>query len=64
MFNFSKNHILSKKDEIDTIVIGCEGGFESEEIALFDEEKIVGVDSDIILRSETAAAAAAAAILL
>ncbi len=64
MFNFSKNHILSKKDEIDTIVIGCEGGFESEEVALFDEEKIVGVDSDIILRSETAAAAAAAAVLL
>ena len=53
MFNFSKNSIDDKKDEIKTIIIGCEGGFSSEEVNTFDEEKVVGIDSNLILRSET-----------
>ncbi len=54
MFNFSQNKIIDKKDDISTIVIGPEGGFSSDEVKLFEENKIVGIDSNIILRSETA----------
>ncbi len=64
MFNFSQNNIKDKKDDISTIVIGCEGGFSDEEITLFDKDKVVGVDSSIILRSETAVTVAASVILL
>ncbi len=64
MFNFSQNNIKDKKDDISTIVIGCEGGFSDEEVTLFDKDKVVGVDSSIILRSETAVTVAASAILL
>ena len=53
MFNFSKNLIDDKKDDIKTIVIGCEGGFSKNEIDNFNENKIVGIDSNLILRSET-----------
>lgn len=55
MFNFSKNHIVDKKSEIETIVIGCEGGFSKDEVAMFDEQKIVSINSDLILQSQTAA---------
>lgn len=53
MFNFSNSYIDEKKDDIKTIVIGCEGGFSTNEINDFDEKKIVGIDSNLILRSET-----------
>ena len=53
MFNFSKNSIDNKKDEIKTIIIGCEGGFSVDEVNTFNEEKVVGIDSNLILRSET-----------
>lgn len=54
MFNFSNNSISENKAQIDSIVIGPEGGFSNNELKLFDENKIVGINSDIILRSETA----------
>jgi 16S rRNA (uracil1498-N3)-methyltransferase len=54
MFNFSKNNIDDKKNVIKTIVLGCEGGFSKDEIRKFKDDKIVGVDSSIIMRSETA----------
>lgn len=54
MFNFSSNNIADKKDEIKTIILGCEGGFSKTEIDKFHKDKIVGIDSNIILRSETA----------
>lgn len=53
LFNFSNNFIDDKKDDIKTIVIGCEGGFSNNEIEKFDKDKIVGIDSNLILRSET-----------
>ena len=53
MFNFSKIFIDDKKDDINTIVIGCEGGFSLNEISKFHNEKIVGINSNLILRSET-----------
>ncbi|MEA3354327.1 MAG: 16S rRNA (uracil(1498)-N(3))-methyltransferase [Campylobacterota bacterium] len=63
MFNFSKTNIKEKESDIDTIIIGCEGGFSDQEINRFDQEKIVGIDSPIILRSETAVVSAASHII-
>jgi len=62
MFNFSENHI--DNEEIESIIIGCEGGFSQKEILKFDKEKIVGIKSDLILRSETAVTVVAAKLLL
>jgi len=53
MFNFSKNLLDNKKDDIKTIIIGCEGGFSNDEIQKMDNDKIVGINSNLILRSET-----------
>jgi 16S rRNA (uracil1498-N3)-methyltransferase len=64
MFNFSSNHIQDKKNDINTIVLGCEGGFSMDEVNKFDDSKIVGVDSSIIQRSETAIGSLSSLILL
>jgi len=63
LLHFSEQ-ILENQSEHDTIVIGCEGGFSEEEVALFAPSKIVGLDTPLILRSESAAIAAAARQLL
>jgi 16S rRNA (uracil1498-N3)-methyltransferase len=63
MFNFSINNIADKRNDIDTIVLGCEGGFSSNEIEIFSKEKTVGINSNIILRSETAIISIASHIL-
>ena len=54
---------LEGKSGIETVVIGCEGGFSNNERALF-QERIVGFESDMVLRSESAACAASAKLLL
>jgi len=64
MFNFSKNSIDDKKDDIKTIIIGCEGGFSNDEVEKFNSSKIVGIDSNLILRSETAAITVASKIVV
>lgn len=64
MFNFSQNNIADKKNDIETIVIGCEGGFSEDEVKMLTKDKIVGVDSNMIFRSETAVTVAASAVLL
>ena len=64
MLNFSKKSIESVKDDIETIVIGCEGGFSEDERSLFDEEKIVGFATPLVLKSETAVCAVAAKLLV
>ncbi|MBN2767668.1 MAG: 16S rRNA (uracil(1498)-N(3))-methyltransferase [Campylobacterales bacterium] len=64
ILNFSQNNIEEHKESIDTIVIGCEGGFMSDEIALFDMQKVVGFDTPLILKSESAVCAVAFKILL
>jgi 16S rRNA (uracil1498-N3)-methyltransferase len=63
MLNFSANKVNDSLD-IDTIVVGCEGGFELEEVAIFDMNKIVGFDTPLILRSESAICAVASKILI
>jgi len=63
MLNFSE-HILDKNSEIETMLIGCEGGFTNEEMELFDSSSIIGLDTPLILKSESAVCAVGAKILL
>ena len=63
MLNFSEKKIGSQS-HIDTIVIGCEGGFHEEEVAQFAADKIMGLDTPLVLKSESAVCAVAAKILL
>lgn len=61
--NFSSN-LISNNQDISTIVIGCEGGFSKKELEKFDSNKIVGLNSNLILRSETAITVISSKILL
>lgn len=63
MLNFSENKIGSQSN-IDTIVIGCEGGFHENEVAQFAADKIIGLDTPLVLKSESAVCAVAAKVLL
>jgi 16S rRNA (uracil1498-N3)-methyltransferase len=63
MFNFSQTFIDSNLD-IPTIIVGCEGGFSKREVELFESNKVVGVNSDLILRSETAITLVASKLLV
>ena len=63
MLNFSKNSFISNS-KIDTIVIGCEGGFHEDEVALFKADNIVGFDTPLVLKSESAVCAVASKVLL
>lgn len=62
--DFSKTSIDEKRGEIKTIVVGCEGGFSNNERDKFDKDFIVGFDSNLILRSETAVLSACSKIIL
>jgi 16S rRNA (uracil1498-N3)-methyltransferase len=55
---------LSCGDGIETIVVGCEGGFSSDERELFSQRDIYGFDTSSILRSESAVVAVASRLLL
>ena len=63
MFNFSSNNINNIKQDIKTIVIGCEGGFSQDELSKFSEEKIVGCNINAILKSQTAVVSVASIVL-
>lgn len=63
MLNFSEDNFISTT-EFDIIVIGCEGGFHEDEVALFKAENIVGFDTPLVLKSESAACALASKVLL
>lgn len=63
MLNFSEQTI-TESSNIDTIVVGCEGGFTGDEEALFKRDKIVGLDTSLILKSESAVCAVASKVLL
>ncbi len=56
--------IFTQTSGIDTVLIGCEGGFSDEERTLLRTCKTVRFDTPMILRSECAAVAAAAKVLL
>ncbi|CAA6799472.1 MAG: Ribosomal RNA small subunit methyltransferase E (EC [uncultured Sulfurovum sp.] len=63
MLNFSEE-TLNTSSDISTMLIGCEGGFTAEEVALFKPEKIRGLDTSLILKSESAVCAVATKVLL
>ncbi|WP_294952636.1 16S rRNA (uracil(1498)-N(3))-methyltransferase [Sulfurovum sp.] len=63
MLHFSENNFIGNSGP-GTIVIGCEGGFHEEEAALFDQDDIIGFDTPLILKSESAVCAAASKLLL
>lgn len=54
---------LSGEEELETVVIGCEGGFHESERRLFAHHKIRHFNSPMILRSESAAVAIASRYL-
>ena len=63
MLNFSE-YILNEGSDIGTFVVGCEGGFTTEEVALFASQNIMGLDTPLILKSESAVCAVASRLLL
>lgn len=63
LLNFSEQ-TLSSEVPIDTIVVGCEGGLTESEVALFDSVKVIGFDTPLVLKSESAVCAVASKILL
>jgi len=63
MLNFSK-YIVDTNSNQRTFLIGCEGGFTNEEVALFESVKIMGLDTALILKSESAVCAVASKLLL
>jgi len=63
LLDFSQNQ-LECNSKIDTIIIGCEGGISEEERKLFNQDKIVGLNTPQILRSETAVVAIGAKVLV
>ncbi len=64
ILDFSQTTIELKRSEINTFILGCEGGFSKNERKKFNKEKIIGFDSDLVLRSETAIISAASKILV
>ncbi len=63
LFNFSEQNIHDAKNEIETIIIGCEGGFSKDEVTGFEPKKVVGINNNLILKSETATLSVAGIIL-
>ena len=62
--DFSRNSIDESKDNIKTLSLGCEGGFSQSEREIFQNYNVVGFDSNLILKSETAIISAASKILI
>lgn len=62
--DFSDISLDENKYKVKTLVIGCEGGFSKNEREKFNKENIVGFDTNLILRSETAIIAATSKIIL
>ena len=63
MLNFSE-YILEENSNKNTFLIGCEGGFTKDEVALFKSHNIIGLDTPLILKSESAVCAVASKLLL
>lgn len=64
LLDFSDNLIDEKKDEIERLIIGTEGGFSKRERELFNKDFIVGFNSNLILRSQTAIVSASSKVII
>ena len=62
--DFSDKTIDFLKRDIKTFLIGCEGGFAEEEKNLFKNNEVIGLQTPLILRSETAIMSVASKILI
>jgi len=63
VFDFC-DEVLENGEGIETVLIGSEGGFSESERTFLTEQKVLRLDTPMILRSETAATAIASKILL
>ncbi len=63
VFDFC-DEVLGESRDIDTVLIGSEGGLSDAERALLKEQRVFRLDTPMILRSETAVTAIASKILL
>jgi len=64
LLDFSGGSIEESRASIESVVVGCEGGFTDEERRLFADGMVVGFDTRLTLRSESAAIAVASKIIL
>lgn len=64
LLDFSDNLIDKKEDKIERLIIGTEGGFSKRERELFNKDFIVGFNSNLILRSQTAIVSASSKIII
>ncbi|WP_457605931.1 16S rRNA (uracil(1498)-N(3))-methyltransferase [Nitratifractor sp.] len=64
LLDFSSHTLPCGGEGIEALMVGPEGGWTAEERALFPPENIVGFDTPLILRSESAVCAASSRILL
>lgn len=62
VFDFSEN-ILDKVEDIDTVLVGCEGGFSPDEKAFLKAQDVFRLDTPMVLRSESAVVAVASKVL-
>lgn len=62
MLNFSEKK-LEAESNIETVLIGCEGGFTSTEVENMDE-RVIGLETPLVLKSESAACAVASKLLI
>lgn len=63
LLNFNAQSINKIQDDINTIVIGAEGGISDDEADLFQTNKTVSLNCDYVLKSENAAITIAAKLL-
>lgn len=63
ILNFG-GELLRHDESVETVVIGCEGGFDENEQKLFSDYRIRQFSSGMVLRSETAAVALAGMMAL
>jgi 16S rRNA (uracil1498-N3)-methyltransferase len=63
VFDFCEN-VLGEEGEFKRVLIGCEGGFSKEERELLQTQEVFRLNTEMVLRSESAVVAVAAKILL
>ncbi len=63
VFDFCEN-VLQETSDIETVLIGCEGGFSEKERELLSKQRRFRLDTPLVLRSESAAVAVSSKILL